>query len=175
MAFRQQKPVVSGVLHQPLAEERSATTCRFSSAAPAAATGSPRCKRSRSAKAAPRSTGTAGSQPLHLHRLLTFRDPLLRGAAVALEAHYRTAGQRQVGHDEVHAREQLPQVMLHLRYHPASVFQLAAWYRNPLYSAIGFWLGLPTGRGSSSAMPRSKLSLAGMRMAYFTARFSSAS
>ncbi len=34
----------------------SATTCRFSSAAPAAATGSPGCKRSRSARAAPRSS-----------------------------------------------------------------------------------------------------------------------
>jgi hypothetical protein len=37
-----------------------------------------------------------------------------------------------------------------------------------LYSINGFWLGLPTGRGSRSAMSRSKLSLAGMRMAYLT-------
>jgi hypothetical protein len=44
-----------------------------------------------------------------------------------------------------------------------------------LYLTTGLWLGLPTGRVSNSAMSRSRLSLAGMRMAYFTPRASSAS
>ena len=54
-------------------------------------------------------------------------------------------------------------------------FQLAAWERKPLYQATGLWLGLPTGRVSNSAMSRARFSLAGMRMAYFTPRPSSAS
>jgi len=54
-------------------------------------------------------------------------------------------------------------------------FQLAAWYRKLLYQTTGLWLGLPTGRVSSSAMSRAKLSLAGMRIAYFTPRASRAS
>ena len=39
----------------------------------------------------------------------------------------------------------------------------------------GLWLGLPTGRVSNSAMSRSRLSFAGIRIAYFTPRSSSAS
>ena len=35
-----------------------------------------------------------------------------------------------------------------------AVFQLAAWYRNSLYQNTGLWLGLPTGRVSSSAVSR---------------------
>ena len=56
-----------------------------------------------------------------------------------------------------------------------AVLQLAAWYRKLLYQTTGLWLGLPTGRVSNSAMSRSRFSLAGMRMTYFTHRFSSAS
>jgi ABC-type branched-subunit amino acid transport system permease subunit len=44
--------------------------------------------------------------------------------------------------------------------------------KNPVANVL---LGLPTGRGTSSVISRSRLSLEGMRMAYFTPRASNAS
>jgi hypothetical protein len=49
-----------------------------------------------------------------------------------------------------------------------AIFQLAAWYRKLLHRTTGLWLGHAIGRVGNSAMFRSRLSFAGMRMAYFT-------
>lgn len=59
------------------------------------------------------------TEPDHLHGLLTFLDPLLGDPSLVAEAYYRATRQAQIGHDEAHVREQLPGVMLHLRYHPS--------------------------------------------------------
>jgi hypothetical protein len=45
-------------------------------------------------------------KPRHLHRLLTFFDPLLGRAGFVVEAHHRAAGRREVDHDKAHAGEQ---------------------------------------------------------------------
>jgi len=58
-------------------------------------------------------------KPRHLHRLLAFLDPPLRRPSLVVEAHYRPARCLQVGHDEPHSWEQLPEVELHLRHHPS--------------------------------------------------------
>ena len=55
-----------------------------------------------------------------------------------------------------------------------AVVQLAAWYRKPLYQNTALWLGRARAV-NNSAMSRSRFSLAGMRMAYFTPRSPSAS
>src|ERR1035437_6116527 len=91
----------------------------------------------------------------HLYRLLALLDPLLGRAPLVIEPYHRPARRLQVGHDEAYSREQLPSMELHLRHHTPR--------------------RLPTGRVNNSAMSRSRLSLAGMRMAYFTPRSSSAS
>src|ERR1700686_4255313 len=51
--------------------------------------------------------------------LLAFLDPLLRRAPLGIETNYRPAVQAQIRDDEADAREQLPKVELHLRYHPS--------------------------------------------------------
>jgi hypothetical protein len=95
MAVRQQQPVVSGMLHQPLAVFTS-RCCKLVSdhlsilfAAPSAAKGSPGCRQSRSTTAAPRSTGTGGSSGASSSLPAAFLDPLLRSPALVVEAHYR--------------------------------------------------------------------------------------
>jgi hypothetical protein len=95
MAVRQQQPLVSGMLHQPLAVFTS-RCCKLVSdhlsilfAAPSAAKGSPGCRQSRSTTAAPRSTGTGGSSGASSSLPAAFLDPLLRSPALVVEAHYR--------------------------------------------------------------------------------------
>ena len=77
---------------------------------------------------------------------------------------------------EAHTREQLPGVMLHLGYHRPCRLPTGSLVEEPLVLDQGLLARSPlTGRGRSSAMSRSRLSLAGMRRAYFTPRSSSAS
>src|ERR1035437_4853056 len=115
------------------------------------------------------------TQPCHLHRLLAFLDPLLGSAPLVIESHHRSTRKRQVRHNEPHSREQLSRMMLHLCHHPPGRLPTLGLVEKPLYSTSGFSLGLPTGRGSSSVISRSKLLLEGMRMAYVTPRCSNAS
>src|SRR6266851_3289600 len=55
----------------------------------------------------------------HLHRLLTFLDPLLRRPSLVVEPHHRPVGCLQVGHDEPQSREQLSRMKLYFRDHPS--------------------------------------------------------
>src|SRR5713226_4408768 len=114
-------------------------------------------------------------QPGPMRRLLAFFDPLLGRAPLIIETHYRPAGQAQVRDDKANSRKQLSEVELHLRHHPPRRFPTGCLVEKLLYQTTGLWPGLPTGRVSSSAMSRSRLSLAGMRIAYITPRSSSAS
>src|SRR5664279_3451804 len=58
------------------------------------------------------------TQLRHLHRLLSFFDPLLGRPALVVKPHYRPTRRFQVGRDESDSGEQLPEVELHLRHYP---------------------------------------------------------
>src|SRR5882672_2642388 len=115
------------------------------------------------------------AQLRHLHRLLAFFDPLLRRASLVVETdHSPTVRPRLVTMNRT--RENIsPNWNSTFTTTGRAVFQLAVWYRSPLYLTTGFWLGLPTGPGNNSTMSRSTLSFAGMRIAHCTSRSSSAS
>src|ERR1039458_7933808 len=126
MSFRQQKPVVASMLHQPppglhqsllQARQRPILNPLRQFQPP------PQIPQvvSQQAQCQPdlvRAEPMA-RKPRHLHRLLAFLDPLLRRPSLVIEAHYRPARCLKVGHDEPHSWEQLPEVELHLRHHPS--------------------------------------------------------
>ena len=125
MALRQQRPVVAGMFHQPAAgfhqtllQAGQRPFVRFFSAAPAAATGSPGCRRSRSATAAPRSSGTGGSStassslPAYLPLSTAWSSRVCSRSATRPDC--ADSGRQ----NEAHAREQLAGVMLHLCHYP---------------------------------------------------------
>jgi len=76
------------------------------------------CRRSHSATAAPRWTGSDGSSTGPSLPPAAFHNPSLGGRALAVGAHHRTARQTHVCDDELHPRKQLPGMMLHIRDHP---------------------------------------------------------
>src|ERR1019366_4417505 len=57
------------------------------------------------------------AQPRHFHRFLPLFDPLLGRPLLVVEPYHRPVRRLQIGHDEPDAREQLPGMMLDLRYH----------------------------------------------------------
>ena len=66
-------------------------------------------------------TEAVARKPRHCDRLLALFDPLLRRAALVVEAHHGPVIGCQTGHDEPDPREQLPEVALDLRHHPPLV------------------------------------------------------
>ena len=74
-----------------------------------------------------------------------------------------------------HLPRQLPGMMFDLRHYSPCRRPTGGLVEKALVPHDRFVTGTPTGRGSSSATSRSRLSLAGMRMAYFTPLLSSVS
>jgi hypothetical protein len=58
------------------------------------------------------------AQPRNLRRVRAFLDSLLGRSPLDVELHYRPPIRLQVRDDESQAREKLPKMELHLRYHP---------------------------------------------------------
>jgi len=186
MALGQRQPVIPGVLdqsatrlHQSLLQARRRPVADPVWQHPAQRAPRPQIPQVVGDRAQPQAhpvrPEAVATQPRRLHRLLAFLDSLLCRSPLVVEPHHPTAVRLQVGHDEAHAREQFPEVELHLRHYSPCRLPTCGLIENTLVPDQGLWPGLPTGRVGNSAMPRCRLSLAGMRMAYFTPRSSSAS
>jgi len=167
MTLGHHQPVLTGMLHQPPARlhEPLLQAGRGPTADPLrqhrAQRGPPPkvpqvgCHRAQPQPHLVRAESVAG-QPRHLHRLLAFFDPLFRCSTLVVEPHHRPSVGLQVRHDETDAPSSNPP--------PGKENRCA---RPPAYG--------PTGRVGNPLMSRSRLSFAGMRMAYFTPRSSIAS
>src|ERR1035437_5441677 len=79
----------------------------------------------------------------HLHRLLTFLDPLLGRTPLIVEAHDCPARCLQVGHDESHSREQLPGMELNLRHYSSCGLPTGGLIEKALVPHDGFVTGPP--------------------------------
>src|ERR1035441_5582491 len=124
MALRQQKPVVTGMLYQPPAglhqpllqagQRPRSDSLRQHEPPPQVA--QVVCDH---AEPQPNFVGpeSMAAQPRHFHRLLPLFDPLLGRPSLVVEPYHRPVRRLQIGHDEPDAREQLPGMMLDLRYH----------------------------------------------------------
>src|SRR4029077_14320285 len=114
-------------------------------------------------------------EPGPMRRPLAFLDPLLGCAPLVVEPHYRPARQAQIRDDEADSREQLPEVELHLRHHPSRRFPTSRLVEKALVPDHALVAWSPHGSRQQLRNVPLQAFVAGMRMAYLTPHFSSAS
>src|SRR5262245_3902808 len=182
VTLRQQEPVVAGVLHQAPAglDEPLLQTGERPAVDPLGQHETPPEIPQVVCEHAELQAHLIGPEPVTgqarpVRGLFAFLDPLLGRAPLVVEAHHGTTREEEVRHDEADAREQLAGMVLDFGDDSAGLVQLSAWYSKLVYRTRGLRLGRPRGRNRRSSIASSRVLLAGIRIAYWTRRFSNAS